>query len=59
MPCVEVAEVVAAVIERGTTYVALEECDERLGVDLVVVLSGTKERPECVTEAVRSRANGL
>lgn len=59
MTCDEVADVIAAAIERGTTYVSLEQSDEFLAADLVFALSGTEERPECVTEEVRSRANGL
>lgn len=59
MSCAEVADVIDAAIERGTTYVSLEQSNEFLAADLVFVLSGTEERSECVSEAVRSRANGL
>ncbi len=59
MTCAEVAAVIATAIARGTTYVGLEESDESLSIDLVFALSGAEERPECVSDAVRSRANGL
>ncbi|MEE8603402.1 hypothetical protein [Euzebya tangerina] len=59
MDCDEVVEVVETAIERGTTYVALEEDDPGVSADLVFALSGAEARPECVEESVRSRAAGL
>lgn len=59
MSCAEVAAVIDTAIERGTTYVSLEQSDEMLAADLVFALSGTEERPECIDASVRSRANGL
>lgn len=59
MDCAEVAMVIDAAIQRGTTYVGLEQSDELLASDLVFALSGAEERPECVSDEVRSRASGL
>ncbi|MGI9017636.1 MAG: hypothetical protein ACR2HR_11140 [Euzebya sp.] len=59
MDCAQVARVIEQAIERGTTYVGLEQSDAALADDLVFALSGVEERPECVPESVRSRANGL
>ncbi len=44
---------------RGQRFVAGQETDRVLGDDLVFALSGAEERPECIEEAVRSRAAGL
>lgn len=59
MDCAEVAEIIDEAIERGQRFVAGQEQDEALAADLVFALSGAEERPECVDEAVRSRAEGL
>ena len=59
MDCAEVADVVDAAIERGTTYVGLEQEDPGVSADLIFALSGAEARPECVEESVRNRAAGL
>lgn len=59
MGCAEVAEVVDEAMVRGQRFVAGQETDRVLGDDLVFALSGAEERPECIEEAVRSRAAGL
>lgn len=59
MGCGEVAETVDVAITRAGRFVAQQETDSRLSADLVFALSGAEERPECISDAVRSRAAGL
>lgn len=59
MDCAEVAEVIGEAIARGGRFVAGQESDTLLAGDLIFALSGAEERPECIDDAVRSRAEGL
>ncbi|HUG83609.1 MAG TPA: hypothetical protein VMM13_03545 [Euzebya sp.] len=44
---------------RAQRFVAGQGRDPVLAGDLIFALSGAEERPECMEQAVRSRAAGL